>query len=77
MLLYACGRIIFPFAGILLWSVILAVMLNPLHHRLAARLGNRWSALLIGLVSVAMILVPMVTVVTSLGSSIFSLVWSW
>ncbi|TIT79962.1 MAG: AI-2E family transporter, partial [Mesorhizobium sp.] len=54
LLLYACGRIIFPFAGILLWSVILAVMLNPLHHRLAARLGNRWSALLIGLVSVAM-----------------------
>lgn len=56
-----------PFAGILLWSVILAVMLNPVHQRLAARVGNRWSALLIGLVSVAVMLVPMVTVVTSLG----------
>ena len=74
LLVYACSRIMLPFAGILLWSVILAVMLNPLHLRLAVRLGNRWSALLIGLVSVVVMLVPLVTVVTSLGSSIFSLV---
>jgi predicted PurR-regulated permease PerM len=77
LLVYACGRIVLPFAGILLWSVILAVMLNPLHVRLAARISNRWSALLIGLASVAVMLVPMVTVVTSLGSSLFSLVSSW
>lgn len=74
LLVYACSRIISPFTGILLWSVILAVMLYPLHLRLVARLGNRGSALLIGLVSVAVMLVPMVAVVTSLGSSIFSLV---
>jgi predicted PurR-regulated permease PerM len=74
LLVYACIRIILPFVGILLWSVILAVMLHPLHLRLAARLGNRWSALLIGVVGVTVTLVPMVTVVTSLGSSIFSLV---
>ena len=74
LLVYACSRIILPFTGILLWSAILAVMLYPLHLRLAVRLGNRWSALLIGLVGVAVMLVPMVTVVTSLGSSIFSLV---
>ena len=74
LLVYACSRIILPFTGILLWSVILAVMLYPLHLRLAARLGNRWSALLIGLVGVAVMLVPMVMVVTSLGSSIFSLI---
>ena len=53
LLVYACSRIILPFTGILLWSVILAVMLYPLHLRLVVRLGNRWSALLIGLVSVA------------------------
>src|ERR1700726_1494300 len=74
LLVYACIRIILPFTGILLWSVILAVMLHPLHLRLAARLGNRWSALLIGVIGVTVTLVPMVTVVTSLGSSIFSLV---
>lgn len=74
LLVYACSRIVLPFAGILLWSAILAVMLYPLHLRLSARLGNRWSALLIGLVGIAVLLVPVVAVVTSLGSSIFSLV---
>ena len=74
LLVYACSRIILPFTGILLWSAILAVMLYPLHLRLVVRLGNRWSALLIGLVGVAVMLVPMVIVVTSLGSSIYSLV---
>jgi predicted PurR-regulated permease PerM len=74
LLVYVCSRIILPFTGILLWSVILAVMLYPLHLRLVVLFGNRWSALLIGLVGVAVTLVPMVTFVTSLGSSIFSLV---
>jgi predicted PurR-regulated permease PerM len=76
LLVSACARIIWPFAGILLWSAILAVMLYPLHLRLAARLGNRSSALLIGLVGVAVLLVPIVFVVTSVGSSVFSFVAS-
>ena len=67
LLIFACSRIILPFTGILLWSVILAVMLYPLHQRLVVRVGNRWSATLIGLVSVALMLVPLVMVVTSLG----------
>ncbi len=74
LLVYACSRIMLPFTGILLWSVILAVMLYPLHLRLVVRLGNRWSALLIGLVSMVLMVVPMVTAVTSLGSSVLSLV---
>ena len=73
VLVYACGRIVLPFAGILVWSAILAVMLYPLHLRLATRLGDRWSALLIGLVGVAVALGPMVIVVTSLATSIYSL----
>jgi predicted PurR-regulated permease PerM len=76
VLVYACGRIVLPFAGILAWSAILAVMLYPLHLRLAPRLGNRGSALLIGLVGVALALGPMVIVVTSLATSIYSLVSS-
>ncbi len=76
LLLYACGRIVLPFAGILAWSAILAVMLYPLHLRLAGWLGNRWSAVLIGLVGVAMALGPMVIVVTSLATSIYSLLSS-
>lgn len=74
LLLYACSRIVLPFVGILLWSVILAVMLHPLHLRLSARVGNRRSATLIGLVGVAGMLVPMYMVVTSLGASIYALV---
>ena len=73
-LIYACSRYISPFSDLLLWSTILAVMLYPLHLRLAVRLGNRWSALLIGLVGVAVMLVAMVTVVTSIASSLYSLI---
>ena len=54
LLAYACARIVLPFAGILVWSAILAVMLYPLHLRLAARLGDRWSAVLIGVLGVAL-----------------------
>src|SRR5215217_6892651 len=35
VLVYACARIVLPFAFILLWSAILAVMLYPLHLHLA------------------------------------------
>lgn len=76
LLVYACSRIILPFTGMLLWSIMLAVMLYPLHLRLAARLGNGWSALLIGVVGVAVLLVPMVIAVTSLGSTLYSLITS-
>src|SRR6266851_4649684 len=73
-LVYACSRYISPFSDLLIWSTILAVMLYPLHLRLSVRLGNRWSALLIGLVGVAVMLVAMATVVASLASSWYSLI---
>jgi predicted PurR-regulated permease PerM len=74
LLVYVCIRILLPFTAILVWSAILAVMLYPLHRRLTVRLGNSGSAVLIGLVGVALTLIPMVLVVTSLGSSLYSLV---
>lgn len=73
LLVYACSRIMMPFVGILLWSVILAVMLYPLHLRLRGRTGNGWSATIIGIVGIAVMLVPMYMVVTSLGSTIYFL----
>jgi predicted PurR-regulated permease PerM len=76
VLVYGCARIVLPFAFILIWSAILAVMLYPLHLRLAPRLGDRGSALLIGLISVAVVLGPMVIVVTSLATSLYSLISS-
>src|SRR5215217_6080480 len=76
LLLYACGRIVLPFAGILAWSAILAVMLYPLHLRLAPQVGERWSALLIGVGGVVMTLGPMIVVVTAVATSTYSLVSS-
>ena len=76
VLVYACARIVLPIAFILPWSAILAVMLYPLHLRLAGYLGERWSALLIGLVGVVVIMGPMVIVVTSLATSLYSLISS-
>lgn len=73
LLVYACVRIILPFAFLLLWSAILAVMLHPLQSRFAARFGNRSSAILIGLIGVAALLAPMVIAVTSLATSLYSL----
>lgn len=74
LLAYASVRIVLPFAFLLLWSAILSVMLYPLHLRLASRIGNRGSAVLIGLVGVAVMLGPMVIVVTSLATSLYSLI---
>jgi predicted PurR-regulated permease PerM len=74
LLVYACVRIVLPFTAVLLWSVILAVMLYPLHLRLTGRLGNRWSAVLLGVVGVAVVLVPMIMVAASLTSTLTSLV---
>jgi predicted PurR-regulated permease PerM len=76
LLAYACARIVLPFAFILMWSAILGVMLYPLHLRLSTRVGDRGSALLIGLMGVAVILGPMVVVVTSLATSLYSLIAS-
>jgi predicted PurR-regulated permease PerM len=76
LLVYACARIVLPFAFILMWSGILAVMLYPLHLRLATYLGERWSALLIGLIGVAVMVGPMVIVVTSLATSLYALISS-
>ncbi|MBN9018993.1 MAG: AI-2E family transporter [Rhizobiales bacterium] len=73
-LAYTTFRIVTPFMGMLLWAAILAVMLYPLHRRLAARLGNRWSALLIGLVGVVVTLVPMIVVVASLAETLKAIV---
>jgi predicted PurR-regulated permease PerM len=74
LLVYVCVRILLPFTGILLWSIILAVMIYPLHLYLANRIGNRNAALLIGLVGVIGALIPLIIVVSSLGSSLVSLI---
>ena len=76
VLIYACARIVSPFFGILAWSAILAVMLDPLHRRLAPRLGTPLSATLIGIVGIALALGPIVVVMTAVATSLYGLVSS-
>ena len=40
-LVVMCIRVFAPFAGLVVWGLILAIALEPLHGRLAARLGGR------------------------------------
>jgi predicted PurR-regulated permease PerM len=74
LLIFACARIAMPFVAVILWSIILAVMLYPLHLRLMPRMGNKWSATVIGLVGILLILVPTVMLATSMAASLSSLV---
>lgn len=74
LLVFACARVVLPFASILAWSVILAVLLYPLHLWLAGRIGNTWSAWLIGIAGVVLAVAPMVLLTASLSSAISGLI---
>ncbi len=71
-LLVASYKITAPFIGLLAWSVILAVILYPLHQSLRQRtgLGNAATATLIGTVLTALLLVPLVIVIASIAESL-------
>ena len=73
-LVYSCARVMAPFIIVLLWAIILAVVLHPLHAGFSRRVGNRWSATIIGLLGVTLLVVPLVIAVTSIGNSVFDLV---
>jgi predicted PurR-regulated permease PerM len=67
-----CYRVFAPFIGLLLWALILAVALYPLHRRVANRLGGRQgrAATLIVLVGVLLIGVPSVMLASSFAEQI-------
>jgi predicted PurR-regulated permease PerM len=67
LLAVACIQIVLPFGGLILWALILAIALYPLHRGLATRLGNRQglAATLIVLLGLLVIGTPTVL----LGSS--------
>ena len=60
VLLIMCFNIVRPFIGIMVWALILAVAVYPLHVSLTARLGGRekTSATIFVLIGLAIILVP-------------------
>jgi predicted PurR-regulated permease PerM len=70
ILAFVCYRIFFPFLNLLLWSMILAVMLYPLHKWLKRKLGrDGLAATLVVLLSIAVVLVPVYLLASSLAST--------
>ena len=66
-----CYQVFSPFVVLMEWALILAVSLYPLHRGLAARLGGRqgWSATLITLIGIALIVAPAAVLVNSMGDT--------
>ena len=71
-----CYRIFSPFLTLMVWALILAVTLYPLHQMLASRMGGRqgWSATMLTLLGVALIVAPTAVLMGSLGDSVQQLI---
>ena len=69
-------QILSPFLTLIVWAVILAVTLYPLHRLVAAKLGGRhgWAATVIVLLGIGLIVTPTAVLMNSLGDSIHQLV---
>jgi len=75
-LVLLCYRIFAPFIVLMVWAVILAVTLYPLHQKLAARMNGRqgWAATLITVLGVALIVAPTAVLLNSMGDSVNHLI---
>jgi len=71
LLVYLCFRVFHPFLNLMLWSVILAVTLYPLHRLLRPRLGGRdgLTATLIVIGATLLLIVPALLLCNSLVGS--------
>jgi predicted PurR-regulated permease PerM len=71
-----CYRIFSPFITLMVWALILAVAMYPLHQSLARRLGGRQglAATLIAIVGAVVIVWPTAALLSSLGDSVRGLV---
>lgn len=78
LLIALCIQLLLPFVGLLLWTIILAVCFSPLHSRLMKKRGlrSRTSAIIIGVLVSAVILVPTAIAAFSAAKSVPSIVAS-
>ncbi|MNO60959.1 putative inner membrane protein [compost metagenome] len=67
-----CFQIFHPFLNLMLWAVILAITIYPLHNMLKGKLGNKdgRTATLIIVVALALLMVPIYLLGTSVSDSI-------
>ena len=71
-----CYRVFAPFLTLMVWALILAVTLYPIHQFLANRIGGRQglAATLLVVFGIALIVTPTALLVSSLGDSVHQLV---
>jgi predicted PurR-regulated permease PerM len=71
LLAVTCYWVFYPFLSLMAWAVILAITLYPLHRWLRPRLGNKdgRTATLIVLIGIAVLLVPVFLLGTSISAS--------
>jgi predicted PurR-regulated permease PerM len=71
-----CYRVLAPFLPLAIWALIFAVVLYPLHMRVAAHLGGRrgLAATLLVLLGIVAFVVPIGVLMSSLGDSIRALI---
>lgn len=76
ILAFLCYRVLAPFLVLVVWAVILAVAMYPLHRAVARRIGGRQglAATLITVLAVVLIVVPTAVLLNSLGDSVRQLV---
>lgn len=76
VLVVICYRVLAPFIGLLVWSLILAIVLYPLHQWLARRLGGRQGGAATLMVVLASLLVgvPVALLSSSLADSVIWLI---
>jgi predicted PurR-regulated permease PerM len=72
VLVIFCYRVFRPFLDLMLWSLILAVTLYPLHLKIRGKLGNNEgrSATLIALIAISVLMVPVYLLGSSLAESV-------
>jgi predicted PurR-regulated permease PerM len=76
VLVFLCYQVFSPFLALMVWAVILAVTLYPLHRFLAGKMGGRqgWSATMITLLAIALIVTPAAVLMGSMGDSVHRVV---
>ena len=71
-----CYKIFAPFLPLMLWALILAVTIYPIHRQLAGRLWGKQglAAALLVLVGIVLIVAPTSVLLSSLGDSTYTLI---
>ncbi len=78
VLVVLCFRVFYPFLNLVVWSIILAVTLYPVHQMLARRIGGRQglTSTILAILGVSLLVVPTWLLMNSFADSIQRIVGS-